>query len=252
MADNLTLRTLSLGELLDASFGLYRRLFVPLVFISVATQAIPLALSIYIEASGGAFERPMLWMFTTVLALILGQIGIAASTFLVAEAYLGGSLTPQEGFSRATPFLGRLIVAAFLSALLYAVGLLLFVVPGVIMICALIVTAPALVLENQPSATSAMGRSWQLTKGFRGRIFGAILVAVLLIVIPAIALGVLAGLVGGASEDTALIVVLLLQSLLQLLAYPFFYVLTTLFYYDLRIRKEAYDLEMLASGLNPA
>jgi hypothetical protein len=252
MADNLTLRALSLGELLDASFGLYRRLFVPLVFISVATQAIPLALSIYIEASGGTFERPMLWMFTTVLALILGQIGIAASTFLVAEAYLGGSLTPQEGFSRATPFLGRLIVAAFLSALLYAVGLLLFVVPGVIMICALVVTAPALVLENQPSATSAMGRSWQLTKGFRGRIFGAILVAVLLVVIPAIALGSLAGLMGGASEDTALIVVLLLQSLLQLLAYPFFYVLTTLFYYDLRIRKEAYDLEMLASGLNPA
>jgi hypothetical protein len=220
--------------------------------VHLGSDGHPLALSIYIEASGGAFERPMLWMLTTVLALILGQVGIAASTFLVAEAYLGGSLTPQEAFNRATPFLGRLIVAAFLSALLYAVGLLLFVVPGVIMICALIVTAPALVLENQPSATSAMGRSWQLTKGFRGRIFGAILVAVLLIVIPAIALGVLAGLVGGASEDTALIVVLLLQSLLQLLAYPFFYVLTTLFYYDLRIRKEAYDLEMLASGLNPA
>jgi len=252
MADNLTLRALSLGELLDASFGLYRRLFVPLVFVSVATQTIPLALSIYIEASGGAFEHPMLWSVTTVLALILGQIGIAASTFLVAEAYLGGSLTPQEAFTRATPFLGRLIVAAFLSALLYAVGLLLFVVPGVIMICALIVTTPALVLENQPSATSAMGRSWLLTKGFRGRIFGAILVALLLIAVPAIALGALAGLMGSPSEETALVVVLLLQSLLQLLAYPFFYALTTLFYYDLRIRKEAYDLEMLASGLNPA
>lgn len=251
MADNLTLRALSLGELLDASFGLYRRLFVPLVFVSVATQAVPLALSIYIEASGGAFERPMLWMLAAVLGLILGQIGIAASTFLVAEAYLGGRLTPQQAFSRATPFLGRLITAAFLSALLYAVGLLLFVVPGLIMICALIVTAPALVLENQPSATSAMGRSWQLTSGFRWRIFGAILVALLLVVVPAIALGAVGGVVGIASEDAALAMVLLLQSLLQLLAYPFFYVLTTLFYYDLRIRKEAYDLEMLASGLNP-
>ena len=66
MADNLTLRALSLGELLDASFGLYRRLFVPLVFVSIATQTIPLALSIYIEASGGAFEHPMLWSFATI------------------------------------------------------------------------------------------------------------------------------------------------------------------------------------------
>lgn len=252
MADPLTLRALSLGELLDASFGLYRRLFVPLVFVSVATQAIPLTLSIYIEASGGAFEHPGLWMLAAVLGLILGQIGIAASTFLVAEAYLGGSLTPQQAFSRATPFLGRLITAAFLSALLYAVGVLLLVLPGLIMICALVVTAPALVLENQPSATSAMGRSWQLTRGSRMRIFGAIIVALMLIAVPAIALGAIGGMLGIASENAALILVLLFQSVLQLLAYPFFYVLTTLFYYDLRIRKEAYDLEMLASGLNPA
>jgi hypothetical protein len=70
MADTLTLRALSLGELLDASFGLYRRLFVPLVFVSVVTQAIPLALSIYIEAAGGAFERPGLWMVAAILGLI--------------------------------------------------------------------------------------------------------------------------------------------------------------------------------------
>lgn len=252
MSDNLTLRALSLGELLDASFGLYRRLFVPLVFVSVATQTVPLALSIYVEASGGTLELPLLWALTVVLAVILSQIGVAASTFLVAEAYLGGSLTPQEAFKRATPFLGRLIAAAFLSALLYAMGLLLLIVPGVIMICALIVTAPALVLEDLPTATSGMGRSWQLTKGFRSRIFGAIFVAFLLIAIPAIALGALSGLAAGPSEQASVIVVLLLQSVLQLLAYPFFYVLTTLFYYDLRVRKEAYDLEMLASRLKPA
>ena len=252
MSGNLTLRPLSLGDLLDASFGLYRRLFVPLIFVSVATQAVPLALSIYVEASGGAFEHPMLWMATAVLAVIFGQIGVAASTFLVAEAYLGGSLTPQEAFARATPFLGRLIAAALLSAMLYAMGLLLLIVPGIIMICALIVTTPALVLENIPSATGAMGRSWQLTRGFRGRIFGAIVVAFVLIAVPTIALGALVGLLGGVSEEFALIVVLLMTSLLQLLAYPFFYVLATLFYYDLRVRKEAYDLEMLAGRLNPA
>jgi hypothetical protein len=39
---------------------------------------------------------------------------------------------------------------------------------------------------------------------------------------------------------------------LQVLAYPFLYVLTTLLYYDFRVRKEAYDLEMLSTSLGTA
>jgi hypothetical protein len=97
-----------------------------------------------------------------------------------------------------------------------------------------------------------MGRSWQLTRGFRRRAFGAIVIAFLLILLPAMALGTIAAMVGGASEGAVSMIVLLFESMLQLLAYPFFYVLTTLFYYDLRVRKEAYDLEMLASRLQPA
>ncbi len=250
MTSNLTLRAMSLSELLDASFGLYRRLFVPLVFVSVVTQTVPLVISIYVEASGGAITNPMLWLIGMALAVILGQIGIATSTFLVAESYLGGSMTPHEAFRRATPFLGRLLGVAFLSALLYGVGLLLFIVPGIVMICALIVSPSALVLENLPSSTAALGRSWFLTRGFRLRIFGAIIIAFMLIILPAFALGILSAMFVG--EELMLILLLVIMSVLQLLAYPFYYVLTTLFYYDLRVRKEAYDLEMLASRLNPA
>jgi hypothetical protein len=35
------LRPLAFGELLDRSFGLYRKLFAPLLIVSVATNAIP-------------------------------------------------------------------------------------------------------------------------------------------------------------------------------------------------------------------
>ena len=40
-------------------------------------------------------------------------------------------------------------------------------------------------------------------------------------------------------------------ALLQVLAYPFLYVVTTVLYYDLRVRKEGFDLELLASTLQP-
>ena len=45
---------------------------------------------------------------------------------------------------------------------------------------------------------------------------------------------------------------LVAASLIQLLIYPLFYCVLTVAYYDLRVRKEAFDLEVLASGLSPA
>ena len=48
------LRPLSLGEVLDVSFGLYRSLFLPLLMVTLVTRALPLVVSVYIEAAGGA------------------------------------------------------------------------------------------------------------------------------------------------------------------------------------------------------
>jgi hypothetical protein len=240
--------------LLDTSFGLYRRQFVPLVFVALATQTIPLALGIYVEASGGLLEHPVAWVVSILASIALGQLGIATSTFIVAESYLGGSITPNEAFSRAQPFLGRLIVAALASGLLYGIGLLLLIVPGIIIICGLSVAAPAIVLENQPTAIAGMGRSWHLTKGERGKVFMAFIVAFLLIALPGFALGALglAAASASGSVTTGVVIFLLIQAVLQVLAYPFFFVLTTLLYYDFRVRKEAYDLEMLSSSLGAA
>jgi hypothetical protein len=254
MQRDVTLRKMSLGDLLDASFALYRRQFVPLVFVALATQTIPLALGIYVEASGGMLEHPMAWVVTMILSIALGQLGIATSTFIVAETYLGGSITPSEAFSRAQPFLGRLVVAAVASGLLYGVGLILFIVPGLIVISALAVTAPAIVLENQPTATAGMGRSWALTKDHRIKVFVAFLVAFMMIVLPGIALGGFSVAAASAtgSVTTGVVLFLIVQAVLQVLAYPFLFVLTTLVYYDLRVRKEAYDLEMLSTSLGAA
>lgn len=254
MQRDMTLRPMSLGDLLDASFSMYRSQFVPLIFVALATQTIPLALALYVEASGGMLEHPFAWFVSTLASLALGQLGIATSTFIVAETYLGGSITPNEAFSRAQPFIGRLILAAFASGLLYAIGFLLLVIPGIIVVCGLAVSAPAIVLENQPTATAGMGRSWSLTKGHRGKVFMAYVVAFMLIFLPGIALGAFGAVaaLSAGSETMGIVIFMLIGGILQILAYPFFFVLTTLLYYDFRVRKEAYDLEMLSSSLGAA
>lgn len=245
------LRPLSLGEVLDTSFGIYRRLFAPLLAISVITQIIPLAIGVYVEAAGGMAQHLALYTLGLGLTVVLGSVGTAASTFVVADTYLGSTLSPQEAFLRSTPFMGRLIGTSLLVSLLMTIGFVLLIVPGIIIACGLLVTPSALVLEDIPGGTTAMGRSWELTKGYRGKIFGALLVAFVLLLVPGIALGAFAigASLSSLSEATLGAAIMLVQSILQILVYPFFYVLTTVLYYDLRVRKEGFDLERLAMSL---
>jgi hypothetical protein len=134
------------------------------------------------------------------------------------------------------------------------IGFLLLVVPGFVMFSGLILSSPALVLENLPSAGAAMRRSWMLTHGFRGKLLGAYLVAFLILLIPPIAISVLAAMfsLGGAPESAQGAVVRIVASALQVLVYPFLYVITTVLYYDMRVRKEGFDIEMLHALLSPA
>jgi hypothetical protein len=77
------------------------------------------------------------------------------------------------------------------------------------------------------------------------------LVAFLLLLVPGIALGGV-GFLLGESDGILALLILVLESVLQIFIYPFIYVVMTVLYYDLRVRKEGFDLELLASSLQPA
>ena len=245
------LEPLSVGKLLDVAFGLYRALFVPLLIVTLVTASVPLAVSLYVDAAGGMFVHLPLTFGNLLLNMVLASIGTAAATIIVAESYLGRAISAGEAFRRAAPFLGRIIVAAVLSAFLMGLGFLLLVIPGIIVAVGLATTTPALVVEDLDSAVSAMSRSWSLTRGHRWRIFRALSLVLFLMYIPVVALGGFAatritptGLPGG--EELAMNAV---SSLLVALVQPLFYCVLTVAYYDLRVRKEAYDLELRAAGM---
>lgn len=245
-----TLRAMSLSELLDTSFGVYRAAFMPLVTIALCVQLLPMVFGVYLETSGGTFANVGLAVGSILIGMVLGYVGAAASTFLVASIYHGEPLTGQQALLKATPFIGRLVVLSLLTGLLGMIGFLFFIVPGIMVMCGMVVATPALVLENHASPTEAMRRSWALTSGFKMKIFGAAVVAMLLLAIPTMALGtlMLLGTVFSDNPLVSIVVGVVLQSLLGVLIYPFVYTMITLFYYDLRIRKEGYDIELMASA----
>ena len=243
-----TLRELTLGEVLDVSFGLYRSLFAPLLTVAVICQAIPALLNVYLSASGDPFSNLGLTMLYVLLAVVLGALGVAASTFLVSDAYLGREVSPSAALGRAMSLLGRLVAISLLSSVLIGFGLVLLVIPGLLLLSGLVLSTVVGVLENPDGPITAMSRSWELTRGYRTKVLLAVFVAFLLLMLPAIALG---GALGwfGDSDGPLTMIVLVAESVLQIFVYPFVYVVLTVLYYDLRIRKEGFDLELLSSSL---
>jgi hypothetical protein len=249
------LRPLSVGEIVDVSFTLYRRHFATLGTIAVICSGIPVLLSLYIEASGGMLEALALTLLYYVIFTVLSSIATAATVFVVSESYLGRTITVGDALRRATPLLGQLIVCSLLLAIVVGFGFLLFVVPGIIMLTGLLLAFPALVLEPGSMPTGALSRSWSLTRGARLRMLGLLITLFVLLYVPIVALGALATLVvpaGGQSGVTPGIVTMAVVGVLQMLLYPLLYCVLTVAYYDLRVRKEGFDLEVLASTLQTA
>lgn len=252
------LRPLTLGELLDTAFGLYRRLFVPLLIVTVVTRAVPIAIEVYVDTAGGMFTVPVLSLVNVLLSAVLGAMAAGASTFVVSENCLGHSITAGQALRRTLPYVWPLMVLAVAGSLLVIVGLLVFIVPGLILIAGLALGTPALVLEEL-SGIEAMGRSWNLTQGYRRKVFGAILAVGLILILPGFALGAYAAvalrganLEGGTGNMALYLGLSLLTYGLSTLIYPLLYCVLTVAYYDLRVRKEGFDLEVLAQGLQRA
>ena len=109
--------------------------------------------------------------------------------------------------------------------------------------------APAIVLEGV-SGWGGLKRSWQLTRGLGWRLLG---IRLLLLLITAIISGVFSTLLtlAGAGLDTngQFIVSEVAGAVVAVFVSPITYIAVTLLYYDTRIRKEGFDIEMLARSL---
>lgn len=275
------LRPMAVGEILDGGLVLMRRHFGPLFTVAVVCLGVPTAVDIYVEFAGGMLARPALWTLSRLLNLFGYLLVTGAAVRIVSEAYLGRAPAAGEAlgfavgkmwaifvsgvattiviFLACVPTIGAFVVAvpmaasggpAFLVGLL--IGLALLVLP-IIVVTGYAVVVQAVVLERLPSAISGLGRSWELTRGHRGKAFLLWLVLIALLFVLFLALG-LVGAIFGAVSQVFMVVAVAAMSVLMMMVYPLMSCVFTLLYYDLRVRKEAFDLELLSQqiGLAPA
>jgi hypothetical protein len=242
------LRPLTVGEILDATFSLYRRRFGLLFGIALLTQSPALAIQLYLQLTNQTvLTASGLWLFSWLLMWMGWLLAAGATLKAVSEIYLGRDIGIGEALSFARGKLWPLLIAGFAYSLLGGLAMLLLIVPGIIVLCGYSVVSQAVVLEQLPRPLDALGRSWDLTRGHRGRAFGLFVVMYMIILVPQMAAGMAAAFSPGLQG-----VVLTISTLLQIVLMPVMLVGFTLFYYDLRIRKEALDLELLGSQLTAA
>ena len=254
------LRPLAFGEVLDQAFGLYRRCFLPLLMISLVCSGLPTLLNLAIQARGGAMEMAGLALVTLVLSLLGGALANCASTFVVSEQYLGRTLEPAEALRRAWPRAGNIIATTLTVGFLTAIGFLLLIVPGIIAAAGFSLAVTASALEGLAS-DAARKRSWELTRGFRWHMLGLMIVYGIVVWILVIGFGVLGTFLSGAGpgSDPAtlaaaatgapVLIASALGALVTLAVNPILYCILIVAYYDLRVRKEAFDLDLLATTM---
>jgi predicted secreted protein len=274
----LELRPLSIGELLDRTFSLYRRNFLLFIGISAIPQLLVLALqlaqlaftpvSVPVRPSVTTDFQSVSPGFSTggvvgILGLVIVGIVIyviaylfsqGGTVFAVSELYLGRATTIGQSLGRVRGELGSLFGVVVLNGLVTGISFLLLIIPGIYMVCRLCVCIPAALLENLGPRES-LERSFGLTKDNVGRAF-LILLLYFVILYAALFLFDIPFAIGIQFEAHDPSMVRLLSALMQVgnfiagvLITPILTIACSIFYFDLRVRKEAFDLQLMMNPL---
>ena len=189
------------------------------------------------------------------LLLVIVFVGILLITGAVARSVADSHVDVvtdwRESIGAAWRKLGNLAGNAILSGLGVLVGLIFCLLPGIYLWTAWVTAPVAVMLEDQGPA-SALGRSQSLIRGRWWPVFGALLLAFLLLFGVNLLVGLVlaAVLVSGDPNSAAAITAGFFIDLgLGILIQPFVAVVITLLYLDLRVRKEGLDLTRLAHEL---
>jgi hypothetical protein len=169
----------SVGNALGTSFRVWFRNFIPFTLLSVAIH-LPILIWLGSILSGDLTPDRVERMQT--YGQYAGMLGVVLNILLTStmiygvvmelrgnRASVGASI--GVGLSRFFATIGVTI----LTVLAVLGGFIALIIPGFIVLCMLYVSVPASVIER-PGVTGALKRSAELTKGYRGQIFGLILI----------------------------------------------------------------------------
>jgi len=275
---------LSVGNVVSASLRIYRdhfKSYFGLAFVANLWLLVPIygwakysAISALISrlAFGEVREKPetvsdarrevnprmwrFFWAGILTFVIYIGvyvAVTVAVTIAMAIGVYVAGTI--------AAEILGEEAVVAIIqqnspivAVLLVVVAVIAFLIIYLRIIFRLLIVELPLAIENNIGATSAIGRSWKLSKGSVGRILWIFIVAFLvslpITIIVQILIGNVRAVFSGLFAKSGLfylfyyLLVLPLSFGSSALVIPFWQAMKAIIYYDLRSRKEGLGLQM--------
>jgi len=261
---NSTLETRSLGGILSKTFKIYWRNFLGLMVIVVIPLTVLYALDYVLMTpviNTAEMEISSLPLFFVMLAIFLLVYALMGGALIhaVSEQSLGRTIGVGRAYGFAWRRLGAMIGAQFLAFLVVLVASIpviivaFFLIPLTLGFSFLLVAIPAIyfgvrwafivqaALLEGVDARAALSSSTDLVKGNWWRVFGILLVVGIIVGGVAFILELTVGRIPYAGSVIA-----------GILPTPIVITAATLLYYDLRVRKQGYNLETMAGELGIA
>lgn len=249
---------MSTGMVLDKSFRLYIQNFALMIGLTAIVHIPILFLSVGVPILGQSNSS------ITTVALLLGTLASLASSLIVAplvtgaatkavsDRYLGNPTTIRAALKTAWGSIGTLLLTQIIVGIIVLVGLLLLVVPGILWMLSYALVAPVTILEETADRQHIRERSWDLVKGNRGKVFVVMLVIIVTQLLLSGAGELFISFIFESTSNSGMAMSRIVGGVAGMLTYPLQAIAVTLLYYDFRIRKEGFDLEMLSRALgNP-
>ncbi len=172
---------MTIGDVLREALDLYQRFFGRFVLTAAAVFVfVDLLSAIAIDARDESKGLAVAWGIVSVLVGLVGAFWVQGTLVATVQDVRSGKAGTTIGdvYDRVRPRLPALISAGLLGGLGIALGLVLLVVPGLVLLTRWALLAPVIVLEGR-SAGDAFRRSTELVRGNGWTVFGVILVTLL-------------------------------------------------------------------------
>ena len=257
------LRPRGIGEILDAAVSLYRarfwllvryaalvvvpvQLFLTLVLLSAQPDSFSLAVN---GNAAPQFDTSRAQLGATVVVLLAGWVTSslveAVTARIVADSYVGSAEAPSTAARTAARRILTVLAVGLLVGVCQVAGLFLCFVGALAVRAFFAVAVPAVILESK-RVFSSMGRSIELTRNHfwhaLGVVVAAMLIGALLNAALASALNIWSARGGSASA------IVVTQGVVNIIAScittPFVAAVAVALYFDLRIRDEAFDVQL--------
>jgi hypothetical protein len=270
------LRPLGIGEILDVGIKIYFRnawtLFRIVLFVVLPAQilvaiirasALPsgtdTSFGFDVSTSpGNGLDSEDTWtavigfLVALIIGALAGKLAQAGCFRAVADAYLGETVSWRESLRYALKRLPAVVAVSVISTIFVAIGVVLCIVPGVYLWAAFYVAIPVVLVEGV-GPFRALGRSRELVRGrwwgtFGVALLGSLLAAIIGGALTALFVGLSLG-AGGSDTVVGFIVNVIAATLTSVLTTPAVAAFAIVLYIDLRVRKEGFDLYLLAQRL---